>query len=92
MVKEAQQIYNMALFDACAEVVSAELAAAAVVQRKRQHWFGTGQEEASPNAFASFCLTQDMLTQRVLYNTKWQRKLAIISFSHPSYHLCAAAV
>lgn len=76
-VTEAQQIYNMALFDACAEVVSAELAAAAAVQRKRQHWFGTDRKRPPPNALASFCLTQDMLTQRVLSSTKWQRKSAI---------------
>eukprot|EP01043_Picozoa_sp_COSAG02_P052296 COSAG02_NODE_5611_length_4190_cov_2.529455_3_plen_382_part_00 len=76
VVTESQQIYNMALFDVCAEVVSAELAAASAVQRKRQRWFGTGQEQAPANALASFCLTQEMLTQRVLSKTKWQRKSA----------------
>ena len=71
---ETQQIYHMALFDACAEVVAAEIAAASEMHRKRQQWLGSVNQWADQDALASICLTQEMLTQRVLSNTKWQRK------------------
>lgn len=77
VVTEAQQIYNMALFDACAEAVSAELSAASVMHHKR-HWLSGVQHEAPQNTFAGCCLTQEMITQRVLSNTKWQRKSATV--------------
>jgi hypothetical protein len=72
-VTEEQQIYCLALFDSCAEVVAAELAAPSAL-RQRQHWLS----RARPQSGAPFCLTQEMLTERVLANTKWQRKSQFI--------------
>lgn len=85
-VTEAQQIYNMALFDACAEAVSADLAAASVMHHKR-HWLSGAQQEAPQTTSVGCCLTQEMLTQRVLSNTKWQRKSATVLMSRPGLSL-----
>ena len=73
-VTEEQQIYSLALFDSCAEVVAAELAEIDPTSRRYRRRRSRLGVAVDSTVAEPFFLTQAMLTERVLAQTKWQRE------------------
>ena len=85
-VTEEQQIYSLALFDSCAEVVAAALAEIDPTSRRYRRRRSRLGVTADPAVVEPFYLTQAMLTERVLAQTKWQRASSEQSPNCLAYH------